>query len=438
MNISSASRPLPTQKMPTANRALRLAGWLVLAIFALAQARPAHAVVHSYILINAQTGQVLQQYHADEPTHPASLTKLMTLYITFQRLQQGRLTLNQRFRVSAHAACQQPSRMGLVAGTTVSVRTLIRGIIAHSANDAAVALAENIAGSEPAFVRLMNAQARQLGMTHTIFYNASGLPNYRQWTSARDMATLALSIIQTFPQYYHYFNTPSLVYRGHTLYTFDHLIKIYPGADGMKTGYIASSGFNLVTSAVRDHHRLIGVIFGGRTAYSRDMEMVALLNRGFRTFQPPTQLLARNNPPAPPQADPQIHPHPYSTAVHRTVKPRIVKPRIEAAAVESAPAGSHHRIIQVGAEYRSSLDVRRILHSAKLSAPSLRHQGRAIVVRLRNRHYLARFADLTQQAAFQACTALRHKRYTCTVLDLYPTRRQNIAATPHPGHDLSE
>lgn len=433
MNICPASRLLPTQKMPPANRALRLAGWLVLAIFALAQARPAHAVVHSYILINAQTGQVLHHYHADEQAHPASLTKLMTLYITFQRLEQGRLKLDQRLHVSAHAAAQQPSRMGLRAGTTVSVRSCILGIISHSANDAAVTLAENIAGSEPAFAKLMNAEAHQLGMTHTVFYNASGLPNYRQWTTARDMATLALSIIQTFPQYYHFFDTHSFRYDGHMLYSFDHLPEIYHGADGMKTGYIYSSGFNIVTSAVRDHHRLIGVIFGGRTARSRDLEMVALLNRGFRSFHRPTQLLARNNPPAPPQADPRPDP-PASHHVSRPARPihRSVRPRIEATAVETSPAVSHHRVIQVGMEFRSSRDVRRILHSAKLSAPSLRHQGRAIVVRLRNRHYLARFADLTQQAAFQACTALRHKRYTCTVLDPYPARQQNIAEN-HDG-----
>ncbi len=419
MNMSPASCLPPTPKTPSANRALRLTVWLVLVIFALAQARPAHAVVHSYILINAQTGQELYGYHTDEQAHPASLTKLMTLYITFHRLEQGRLTLNQRFRVSPYAASQQPSKMGLVAGTTVSVRTLIRGIIAHSANDAAVALAENIAGSVPAFVKLMNAQARQLGMTRTVFYNASGLPNYRQWTTARDMATLALSLIQTFPQYYHYFDTHSLVYRGHTLYAFDHIPEIYPGADGMKTGYIASSGFNIVTSAVRDHHRLIGVIFGGRTAYSRDMEMISLLNRGFRTFQQPTQLLARNKPPSSPQTDSNSYPHPVQ---------RIVKPRIEATAVESVPQTGQLRVIQVGYQFPTAYDVRRILQSARLSAPTLRRQGRPIVVLLSNRHYLARFADLSSAAAFQACTALRQRRYTCTILDAIPAHRQYVAA----------
>lgn len=417
MKPCPASRLIFSPKMPSAKSALKLAGGLVLALFFLAQARPAQAVVHSSILINAQTGQVLQDYHPDERAHPASLTKLMTLYLTFQRLAEGRLTLNQQLHVSPYAAAQQPSKMGLRAGTTVSVRTCILGIISHSANDAAVVLAENIGGSESRFAQLMNQQARQLGMTHTIFYNASGLPNNRQWTTARDMATLALSIMQTFPQYYHYFDTRSLVYRGRTLRTFDHLPAIYPGADGMKTGYIYSSGFNIVTSAVRDHHRLIGVIFGGRTARARDLQMVSLLNQGFRTFQRPAQLLAKDAAPAPP-VKPQPQPAPR----------RVVKVALARKAAEAARSGPRDAVIEIGGGFRSSLQVRRILHSARLSAPTLRHHGRALVVRLRGRSYRARFADLSPAAAFQACSALRHKQYTCTILQGVPERQQDIAS----------
>ena len=272
----------------SAKRARGLAGWLVLFIMVLAQARAAHAVVHASILVDAQTGRVLQEYHPDERAHPASLTKLMTLYLTFQRLAEGRMTLNQRLHVSPHAAAQQPTKLGLRAGTTVSVRTCILGIISHSANDAAVVLAENEAGSEWRFVQLMNQEARQLGMTNTIFYNASGLPNPYQWTTARDMATLALAIIQTYPQYYHFFDVHSFLYRGHVFHSFDHIPEEYPGADGMKTGYVNASGFNIVTSAIRDHHRLIGVVMGGATARARDLQMMALLNRGFSTFSRPT------------------------------------------------------------------------------------------------------------------------------------------------------
>jgi D-alanyl-D-alanine carboxypeptidase len=418
MKRHSASRRIFGSDTPSIQAALKIAGWLVLTVMVLAQARPAHAVVHSSIVVDAQTGRVLQDYHPDEQAHPASLTKLMTLYLTFQRLADGRMTLNQRLRVSPHAAAQQPAKLGLLPGTTVSVRTCILGIVSHSANDAAVVLAENEAGSEGQFAQLMNQQARQLGMTHTTFYNASGLPNARQWTTARDMATLALSIIQTFPQYYHYFDVHTFRYRGRTLYSFDHLPEEYPGADGMKTGYIQSSGFNIVTSAVRDHHRLIGVVFGGRTARARDLQMVALLNRGFSSLSHPTQLLAQ-------AAVSQRPPDP------RLTRRSSVTASPAAPSVRPVSSGSPDRVIQVGFGFRSPLQVRRILHSARLSAPPLLHHGRALVVRLRYGHYLARFADLSPETAFQACTALRARRFTCTVLQSVPQRAQNLAANDH-------
>lgn len=426
MKSNSARRLIFGSDTPSAKAALKLAGWLVLTVIVLAQARPAHAVVHSSIVVDAQTGRVLQDYHPDEQAHPASLTKLMTLYITFQRLADGRMTLNQRLHVSPHAAAQQPARLGLLPGTTVSVRTCILGIISHSANDAAVVLAENEAGSEGQFAQLMNQQARQLGMTHTAFYNASGLPNARQWTTARDMATLALSILQTFPQYYHYFNVHTFRYHGRTLYSFDHLPEEYPGADGMKTGYIQSSGFNIVTSAVRDHHRLIGVVFGGRTAHARDLQMVALLNRGFSSLSRPAQLLAQA---AVPQRQPAPRPDPRPA--RRPARRSGIQASPGAPSVRPVSAGRPDRVIQVGFNFRSSLQVRRILHSARLSAPPLLHHGRALVVRLRYGHYLARFADLSPENAFQACTALRERRFTCTILQGVPHRAQNLAANDH-------
>lgn len=416
-------------KLSSAKSVFRLAGCLALVI-ALLQARPAQAVVHSSIVVDAQTGRVLHAYHADERAHPASLTKLMTLYITFQRLADGRMTLGERLNVSRHAADQQPSKLGLRAGTTVSVRTCIMGIVSHSANDAAVVLAENIGGSETRFAHMMNQEARQLGMDHTVYYNASGLPNYHQWTTARDMATLALSIIQTYPQYYHYFSVRSFRYRGHTFYSYDHLAHEYRGADGMKTGYIHSSGFNLVTSAMRDHHRIIGVVFGGRTAHSRDVEMVSLLNRGFRDVAHAPQEIARATPPQPrPQAHPEAHPapHPTSDTAHR----RVVKVALVRKAAEAARHETRDAVIEIGGNLHSSHEVRHILHSARLSAPTLRHHGRALVVRLRGRRYRARFEDLSASAAFQSCSALRHKGYTCTILQGVPHSQAEFASDDH-------
>lgn len=410
----------------SAKRARGLAGWLVLFIMVLAQARAAHAVVHASILVDAQTGRVLQEYHPDERAHPASLTKLMTLYLTFQRLAEGRMTLNQRLHVSPHAAAQQPTKLGLRAGTTVSVRTCILGIISHSANDAAVVLAENEAGSEWRFVQLMNQEARQLGMTNTIFHNASGLPNPYQWTTARDMATLALAIIQTYPQYYHFFDVHSFLYRGHVFHSFDHIPEEYPGADGMKTGYVNASGFNIVTSAIRDHHRLIGVVMGGATARARDLQMMALLNRGFSTFSRPTTVLARAAIP---------HPRP---APPRPVRRRVVEAALVRPAVEPAPSGSSDYVIQIGYDFRSPIEVRRVLQSARLSSPPLLHHGRGLVVRLRYGQYRARFADLSRETAFDACSALRERRYTCTILESFPERARDLASTVHRKLALSE
>lgn len=419
MKRSPAGKPNFATKTPSAMRALRLAGWLVLTVIVLAQTRPAYAVVRSSIVVDAQTGRVLQDYHPDEDAHPASLTKLMTLYLTFQRLADGRMRLDQRLHVSRHAAAQEPSKLGLRAGTTVSVRTCILGIVSHSANDAAVVLAENIAGSEWRFVQLMNQQARQLGMTHTVFYNASGLPDSRQWTTARDMATLAMSILQTFPQYYPFFDVHSLRYHGRIFYSFDHLPEEYPGADGMKTGFIQSSGFNIVTSAVRDHHRLIGVIMGGATARARDLQMISLLNRGFsslsRPAQMPAQMLASAR-----ATQPQPHRQPLRGHV---VKVDLVHP-----AADPVPLPTNDIVIEIGGGFYSPLQVRRVLHSARLSAPALMHHGRALVVRLRARQYRARFADLSRESAFQACTALREKRYTCSILQGVPQRRRDFAA----------
>lgn len=431
MKQRDANGPVCGQGVFSAKSGWRLACWLAVGVLALAQARPARAIVHSSILINAQTGQVLQDYNADARAHPASLTKLMTLYITFQRLAEGRMTLNQRLRVSAHAAAQQPSKLGLRAGTTVSVRTCILGIISHSANDAAVVLAENIAGSESRFARMMNAEAQQLGMTRTIFYNASGLPNDRQWTTARDMATLALSIIQTFPQYYHYFDTHSFRYHGRMFYSFDRMPEEYPGADGMKTGFIDSSGFNIVTSAVRDHHRLIGVIMGGPTARTRDLHMISLLNHGFANVAHAETLLARATVPEVKTARPEI-------AVRRTPRARLEKVALVRKAVEPVAPVRRDCVIQVGYVLRSSTQARHVLHSARLSSPTLLHHGHGLVVLLRDRRYLARFSNLTGDMGFQACTGLRRKGYTCTILQGMPGGQQDMASARHAERGLSE
>src|SRR6185437_8591234 len=228
-----------------------------------------------------QTGQVLRELNPDVSTQPASLTKRMTLYLTFEALNQGRLRLDQYLRVSDYAATRAPSKLGLTPGESVTVHDLILGIVTKSANDAAVVLAEGLGGSEGAFAQQMTWKARQLGMNSTAYYNASGLPDPNQRTTARDIARLALALYHQFPREYRYFSTRAFVFRGQEMRNHNHLMEWYPGLDGIKTGYVNASGFNLAASAVREGHRLIGVIMGGQSPGWRDRQMAGLLDQGF-------------------------------------------------------------------------------------------------------------------------------------------------------------
>jgi D-alanyl-D-alanine carboxypeptidase len=267
----------------------------------LAEARPGGAAyamsgpVFAWILLDAETGQVLSEQNADVLTYPASLTKMMTLYLTFEALNQGRTRLDQLFTVSAAAASRSPSKLGLIPGEAISLRDLIFGLITRSANDAASVVAENLAGSEANFARYMTWKARQLGMQHSWYQNASGLPDPGQRTTARDIARLSLALYHDFPREYRYFSTQEFYFRGEEINTHNHLLETYPGADGIKTGFVNASGFNIATSAVRNGRRLIGVIMGGRSAHSRDLQMTSLLDQGFAALgsrQPAQQLIA--------------------------------------------------------------------------------------------------------------------------------------------------
>ncbi len=233
------------------------------------------------LVIDYNTGKILYQENATTLVHPASLTKMMTLYIVFQRLQSKQLFLEQRFRVSSYAANRAPSKLGLKAGQYVSVEDLILGATTRSANDAATVLAEGVGKSEANFVAMMNQQAKALGMTHTTFYNASGLPNSKQYTTAQDMALLGKALLTNYKNYYHFFSVPFFMYNGQIIKSHNHLLDWYEGIDGIKTGYVSASGFNLVASAARNNRRLIGVVFGAKTAKARDRYMARLLDHYF-------------------------------------------------------------------------------------------------------------------------------------------------------------
>ena len=255
-------------------------------------ASSAHAG-YAAIVVDGTSGQVVQQVNADQRDYPASLTKMMTLYLTFQGLKTGRLRLDQAMPVSAWAAGKSPTKLGLRAGQTVSVQDCILGMITKSANDAATVMAEGIGGSESHFADMMNAQAGLLGMSDTHFANASGLPDPNNLSTAHDLVKLAMALYRDFPQYAHFFATQEFVFRGHIVRGHNHLMYRYPGMDGLKTGFTDASGFNLASTAVRDGHRLFAVVLGSRTAAVRDNLMARLLDDGFEGQQPPPVLVAQ-------------------------------------------------------------------------------------------------------------------------------------------------
>lgn len=241
---------------------------------------------YAAFVVDASSGRVLFSKNADALRYPASLTKIMTAYVLFEELSAGRLTMDTQLRVSAHAAAQAPSKLGVKAGSTVSVRDAMLALMTRSANDCAVVIAENISGSEPAFARRMTATARRLGMRNTSYQNANGLPNPGQITTARDLAILGLAIQRQFPTYYRYFSTRSFRYKGQTITNHNRLMSQMAGIDGIKTGYIRASGFNLVSSIKRGNKRLVAVVMGGTSARARDQHMAELLNRYLPDAQP--------------------------------------------------------------------------------------------------------------------------------------------------------
>lgn len=395
-----------------------------------AQAASDPARVESSLLIDAETGRIISEANADAVTYPASLAKMMTLYLTFRALNDGTLRLDQQLGVSEYAASRPPTKLGLRPGDTVSVRTLILGIVTRSANDAAVVLAEGLAGSEPAFCRRMNEAARLLGMTRTHYENASGLPEPGvNLTTARDVAQLALALYHDFPREFRYFSTQEFDFRGRTIRGHDHLLGSYPGVDGIKTGYIRASGFNLATSAVRDGRRLIGVVLGGRSASSRDREMEAMLDAGFAGLGITPVLAAdrdllRARPvvAAAQPASPPAKPGPIATAAARFAANLSPVSRAEAAPL-TGPAElrasrlAHDWSIQLGA-FHAEAAARKVAQEAARQ-PFAR--GKPLLILRpasagKDHLYRARLMDFTAREASAACAGLHHLRLACSVV----------------------
>ncbi len=352
-------------------------------------ASPVHAK-YAAMVIDAATGRVLHSVNADTRNYPASLAKMMTLYLVFKGLDEGRLSLGQHLPVSARAARQPASRLGLRKGQTITVKQAILAMVTKSANDAAAVVAEALNGSQRDFALVMTATARRLGMSRTTFRNPSGLPHRGQMSTARDMAVLARRLLTDFPRHYHYFSTPAFTYAGITHRNHNKLLTSYKGADGIKTGYIRASGFNLVASAKRGGRRLIGVIFGGRSPSARNRLMAKLLDKGFRILGQTAEA---------------------GEAGKKTVKSRK-KPKTALADAWG---------IQVGA-YRQYAPAYRIAVKVVGKLPKLLGNGTIEVVPLVKRNgrilYRARIHGLAKTQAYKACRYLKQRSMGCLEIRL--------------------
>jgi D-alanyl-D-alanine carboxypeptidase len=263
------------------SRAFRLSLSAGAALAGLCAAPAAWADKYAAIVIDTQTNEVLHADAADDLRYPASLTKIMTLYMLFDALDRGEISLNDRMVVSRHAAIQSPTKLGLRVGKSIKVEDAIRAVVTKSANDAAVVIAERLGGTESRFSARMTTRARNLGMLNTTFVNASGLPDLRQRTTARDMAILGERVFQDHPKYYHYFQTPGFKWGKRYSANHNRLLNKVEGVDGIKTGYTNASGYNLASSVVRDGKRLVAVVMGGPTAASRDAQVAALIEEAY-------------------------------------------------------------------------------------------------------------------------------------------------------------
>jgi D-alanyl-D-alanine carboxypeptidase len=390
-------------------RSLTAALVVIIAGTTLAVARPRPAPDpandrYASIVIEAATGKVLSEQNADAPRHPASLAKLMTLYMAFEALRDRRISLDEQVPVSMHAASMEPTKLGLVPGTQFTVEQAILGMVTLSANDAAAALGELLGGSEDRFAQMMTVRARALGMSHTTFENASGLPAPDQWTTARDMALLARRLISDFPDDYHYFSTPSFMFHGRLIMNHDTELKAYPGADGLKTGYTIASGHNLVTSAARNGLRLIGAVLGAPSNGIRDVRMTALLNEGYQDLGVPTgrsMVVAGGFPTLIPAAHADELPHTVNHVPHLRE-------------VAHVPAESSVWAIQVGL-YRTEQAARFAAVKARQSTDS----GDAHISQtaLHGRPtWRAQVIGLTAPEARETCTALSRRGTPCAVI----------------------
>ena len=387
---------------------------LVMASFA---APAAAKRVYTGIVVDQATGQTLYAHKADQTVHPASLTKMMTLYMLFDAVKQGKLSMDTPLRVSRNAAGKPASKLGVPRGSTIRARDAALALIVKSANDVATVVAEALAPNEVVFARRMTAQARKLGLVNTSFRNANGLPNRHQVTTARDMANLAIALQRDFPDLFPLFATRTFTWKGRTYGSTNNLLGRTEGVDGIKTGYINASGFNLVTTVARDGRRLVAVVIGGRTAARRDRQMQKLISMGFRRAadqeKSGTLTVATDLPPARPGSRGE------SSVLASLRSINLISEANAAAPADTpvaAPEGDHG--IQVGA-FGSTKRANRAIRQAVAVAPEqLRNHPIDLnkVKTSKGSLYRARLLSFNATEARDACRALKAQRMDCMVL----------------------
>ena len=382
--------------------------WLVALLLSGVFVAPGQAQAgYAAIIVEADSGKVLYANNAQEQNHPASLTKMMTLYLVFEALDAGRIAPTTRWRVSERAAGQPPSNLGLSPGDILTVDQAIRALAVRSANDVASVVAEGMAGSEIVFARQMTEKARELGMTRTVFSNASGLHNSAQVSTSADMALLGRSLLKRFPKHYHYFSTGSFTWGSRAYRNHNGLLGNYAGTDGIKTGYIRQSGFNLVASATRNGVRLVGVVFGGRTARSRDQHMEELLDKAW------AQASVIETASAGPLPKPLEEP----------VVPQVasIQPAAPQTTVEEGDRGvgkDGDWAIQIGA-FKLLTTARDAAAAVARRLTDLPDESRIDVALLPSKTrtlYRARVAGLSEGDARVACKQLRRRGETCALI----------------------
>ena len=386
------------------------------------------APVSSAIVVDSDTGEVLFESRSNSPVKPASLTKMMTLYLVFERINNGTLQMDQPLRITRHAMLQTPMVLGLNAGDSLTVEEAVLAVVTKSANDAAVVLAENLAESESRFAAQMTATARKLGMSNTVFKNASGLPDRNQVTTARDMAILGISLIRHFPQFYGYFGVKNFNYQGVNILNHNRLLGTVDGVDGIKTGFIRAAGFNLVASAIRNGRRVVVVVIGGSSSTSRDTRVTSLINAAFETIDDEAETVANSSdtptdasaysPAATAQSQTATQPNRAAVQNNGLVS-RLNRPLVTDDSYDGRQSKTEMRklwSIQVGA-FSTATAATRALEEANAIVPTLKQTGKVIILpKTNNTPYRARIIGLAPNLASTACRDLERNGIKCRIV----------------------